>query len=101
MESLREIGHQLLTDPVFGPSIVTPIEVLGIEALEDAKVVFRARIKTLPLRQWDIERELRRRIVKAMGSREVLAPTKKVTLRVSSNAHETVSDAGGEPPAAK
>jgi small-conductance mechanosensitive channel len=86
MESLREIGARLAADPQFGPSILKQPEVLGPEALEDAKVVFKLRIKTLPLKQWEIERELRRRILQAMGSRELLVPIRKVTLRVSSDA---------------
>jgi small-conductance mechanosensitive channel len=98
MESLRDIGAGLLADPRFGPSILTPIEVLGVEALEDAKVVFKVRLKTLPLKQWDIERELRRRILKAMGSREVLVSTRKVTLVVGKAAAETVPAATPDPP---
>ena len=89
MASLREIGTELAADPRFGPGILKPVEVLGAEALEDAKVVFKVRMKTLPLKQWDIERELRRRILKAMGSREMLVPIRKVALRVSGDTHDT------------
>jgi small-conductance mechanosensitive channel len=90
MESLRDIGAGLLADAQFGTSILAPIEVLGVEALEDTKVVFKARMKTLPLKQWDVERELRRRILKTMGSREVLVPTRKTTLLVGSNTDEAL-----------
>jgi small conductance mechanosensitive channel len=99
MESLREIGVALAADPGFGPSILKEAEVLGPEALEDAKVVFKLRLKTLPLKQWEIERELRRRILKAMGSREMLVPMRKVTLRVSNDAAVPPGAGIGERPA--
>ncbi len=39
-----------------------PVEVPGIENLADSAVTIRVMAKTLPLKQWDVARELRRRI---------------------------------------
>jgi moderate conductance mechanosensitive channel len=62
---LRQIGAEMQADPAFGPSILEPIEVLGVDAFGDWAVKLKARIKTVPLKQWFVGRELRRRIVKA------------------------------------
>ena len=62
---LREIGAELQTDPVFGPSILEPIEILGIDAFTEWSARLKVRIKTVPLKQWEVGRELRRRIIKA------------------------------------
>jgi small-conductance mechanosensitive channel len=62
---LREVGAELQGDPHFGPVILEPIEVLGVDGFGDWAVKMKARIKTMPLKQWDVGRELRRRIVKA------------------------------------
>ena len=62
---LRKIGAEMQADPTFGPSILEPIEVLGVDAFGDWAVKLKARIKTVPLKQWFVGRELRRRIVKA------------------------------------
>ena len=59
---LKEIGAKLAADSTFRNSVLEPVEVTGIEALGDAQVTIRTRIKTVPLRQWDVAREFRRRI---------------------------------------
>jgi moderate conductance mechanosensitive channel len=62
---LQEVGAQLQADREFGPSILEPIEVLGVDGFGDWSVHMKARIKTMPLKQWFVGRELRRRIIKA------------------------------------
>ena len=64
VEVLKHVGEQLQDDPVFGPHILAPIEVAGIETLGETNVTVRARMKTVPLKQADVARELRRRIKK-------------------------------------
>ena len=42
-EVLREVGAELQTDPVFGPSILEPIEILGIDAFGEWSARLKAR----------------------------------------------------------
>jgi moderate conductance mechanosensitive channel len=63
---LRDVGAELAADPAFEDSILEPLEVLGVDAFLDAKVTIKIRIKTRPLKQWDVGRELRRRIMIAL-----------------------------------
>ena len=60
--SLRRLGAEFLEDPQWSPLLVDAPEVLGVENLGDSAVVVRVVAKTLPLKQWDVARELRRRI---------------------------------------
>jgi small-conductance mechanosensitive channel len=62
---LKEIGKELQRDTEFGPSILDDIEVLGVDGFSDWSVHMKARIKTMPSKQWLVGRELRRRIIKA------------------------------------
>jgi moderate conductance mechanosensitive channel len=71
---LRQIGAEMQADQTFGPSILEPIEVLGIDAFGDWAVKLKARIKTVPLKQWYVGRELRRRIVKAFVQQGLTVP---------------------------
>lgn len=59
---VREAGATLLADPQFAPSILEPVEIVGVDDFRDATVIFKLRIKTIPLKQWEVGRELRRRI---------------------------------------
>jgi small-conductance mechanosensitive channel len=62
MAVLREVGEELYQDPDWKPLLVEPVQVPGIENLTDSAVTIRVMAKTLPLKQWDVARELRRRI---------------------------------------
>lgn len=62
MAVLQEVGDELYADPAWKPLLVEPVEVPGIENLADSSVTIRVMAKTLPLKQWDVARELRKRI---------------------------------------
>ncbi|MFQ5983967.1 MAG: mechanosensitive ion channel family protein [Alphaproteobacteria bacterium] len=59
---LEEIAEELRQDPEYGPQILEPLQVLGVDRFEDSAVVIRARIKTRPIRQWGVKREFNRRM---------------------------------------
>lgn len=62
MAVLRTLGGELQDDPEWKPLLVGPVEVPGIETFGESAVNIRVMVKTLPLKQWDVGRELRRRI---------------------------------------
>jgi small conductance mechanosensitive channel len=62
MEVLREIGEELLNDPSYRAKILAPLEILGVDDFAASAVIIKLRIKTVPLDQWSVGRELRRRI---------------------------------------
>lgn len=62
MAVLRDVGRELCEDPAWKPLLLGDIEVPGIETFGDSAVNLRVMVKTLPLKQWDVARELRRRI---------------------------------------
>lgn len=59
---MKQIGAEFLADPEWGPLLLEEPTVPGVENLGDSAVVIRMMAKTLPLKQWDVARELRRRI---------------------------------------
>ncbi|MBI4478668.1 MAG: mechanosensitive ion channel family protein [Acidobacteria bacterium] len=58
----REVAEELRADPEYRSWILEPVEVLGIESFSDSAVVIKLRIKTVPIKQWEVGREFRRRI---------------------------------------
>ena len=79
---VRRIGEELKADTAFGPSILEPIEVMGVDAFGEKAVVLKVRIKTVPLKQWEVGRELRRRLKKAFddGGIVLAFPERVVTI---------------------
>ena len=71
---LREIGAGLQADDAVGPMILEPIEILGVDAFADWWVTLKLRIKTVPQKQWEVGRELRRRILHAFEEHGIEIP---------------------------
>jgi small-conductance mechanosensitive channel len=74
VEEVREVADELRKDPAFAPIIIESLEVLGVDAFRPTEVTLRFRIKTLPMKQWDVGRELRRRIKRAFDAKGIRMP---------------------------
>jgi small conductance mechanosensitive channel len=94
---LRRIGQELQADPSFGSFILAPIEVLGVDAFTDWALQLKVRIKTVPLKQWDVGRELRRRIKKTFDAEgiEIPFPERVVTVRDERSLKDVTDAAAG------
>jgi len=73
--AMRDAAATLEADPDFKPHLLAPLEIYGIDAFEEAQLVLKARIKTVPLKQWLVGRELRRRMAKVFAERDIAPPT--------------------------
>lgn len=82
VDVVRAVAQELMQDPGYSASILEPLEVLGIDAFKPSEVTLRFRIKTLPLRQWDVGRELRRRIKKAFEANGIVIPGPQMTVTI-------------------
>ena len=74
VEVMKTVGEDLRQDRQFGPMMIEPIEVMGVENFSDSAVIVRARLKTKPLEQWNIGREYRRRLKKAFDAERIEIP---------------------------
>ena len=98
-EVLRQIGHELLADPGYGPSILEPLEIMGVDAFEETAVTLKTRIKTLPLKQWEVGREMRRRIKKTFASKGIQIPFRHVAVYFGEASRPfQVEQVGSRPP---
>ena len=59
---LGETAHTLYEDPDYAGDILEEPEVWGVERWDTDAVVVRVVLKTAPLKQWEVARELRERI---------------------------------------
>jgi len=71
---LKEIGEKIMQEEEYKSAILEPIEILGVDKFGDSAVVIKARIKTLPIKQWFIGREMNRRIKKRFDESGIEIP---------------------------
>lgn len=84
MEIIRDVGHTLSQDKDWKDKIIEDVEVLGLDQFADSALVIKVRLKTLPLEQWGVAREFRRRLKKRFDRDEVTIPFPNRTLHLKS-----------------
>lgn len=60
--TIRKIGADLQQDPAFAPNIIEPVEISGVDGFGTTYLTIKARIKTLPIKQWEVGREFNKRL---------------------------------------
>ena len=80
---VREAGATVQADPRFAPSILEPVDVLGVDDFKESAVTLKVRIKTVPLKQWEVGRELRRRIKQVFDREGVRIPYPQLEVRLT------------------
>lgn len=74
MTVLKEVAADLQADPEFASDILEPLDMLGLDQFADSAVVVKCRIKTKPIQQWRIGREMNRRIKKTFDAKGIEIP---------------------------
>ena len=74
MGVVREIAEELRSDLQFKDDILEPLEMLGVDQFADSAVIIKCRIKTQPIKQWRVGREMNRRIKKTFDARGIEIP---------------------------
>lgn len=77
---LRDIGAEMQADEEFADSILEPLEIMGVDKFADSAVIVKARIKTQPIRQWAVGREMNRRIKKRFDELGIEIPFPHMSL---------------------
>jgi moderate conductance mechanosensitive channel len=72
---MREVGRELWDDEDWKPLLVEAPEVPGIETFDSSSATIRMTAKTLPLKQWDVARELRRRLKRRFEAEGIEVPS--------------------------
>ena len=82
MALLREIGRELRADSDFSLKTLAPLEVMGVDDFAESAVVIKLRIKTVPVDQWAVGRELRRRIKNRFDAEGIEIPYPHVSVQI-------------------
>lgn len=74
VELISEVGTELKNDPYFGSLMIENLEVFGVDKFADSAVIVKGRIKTRPIKQWEVGREFMRRIKKSFDEKGIEIP---------------------------
>jgi small conductance mechanosensitive channel len=71
---LKDVAEEMRKLEEYRPLMLEPLDVLGVDQFADSAVVIKARIKTLPAKQWQVGREMNRRIKKRFDVERIEIP---------------------------
>jgi small conductance mechanosensitive channel len=71
---MKDVSAELRQDEYFGRLMIQDIEVFGLDKFAASALVIKARIKTQPIRQWEVGREYNRRLKRAFDAAGVEIP---------------------------
>ena len=89
MALLDEVAEGLREDRDFSGDILEPLEMLGVDQFAESAVIIKCRIKTKPIQQWRIGREMNRRIKNTFDARGIEMPFPHHTLYWGAPKHGT------------
>lgn len=71
---LTQIGKELAGEEPYQSAILESPQILGVERFGESQLVIRMIVKTMPLKQWEVGRELRRRIKNRFDEKGIQIP---------------------------
>ncbi|BDG61326.1 mechanosensitive ion channel family protein [Caldinitratiruptor microaerophilus] len=101
MAVLRRVGEELAADPNFAPYILEPLQILGVDDFAASGVVIRVMWTTVPLKQWDVGREFRRRVKQAFDREGIEIPIPHLRLYVGEPGGRERDRPAGDGPAGR
>ena len=95
LDVIREECAKLWADEEWSEIVLEEPEVPGVQSLGDSAVVLRVIFKTLPLKQWDVAREYRRRIKRRFDDEGIEIPFPHRTIYLGDGAEFPVPQSVG------
>ena len=81
-ELIKRVADELAADPEWSSLVLSDPEVWGLEQLGESQMSIRLVVQTVPLEQWKVMRELRRRLKLAFDAEGVEIPFPQRTVWV-------------------
>lgn len=80
IEIMARVGFEMKQDALLGPFMLEEPEIFGVDKFDNSAVIIKGRIKTKPIRQWQVGREYLRRIKLAFDNAGIEIPFPHQTL---------------------
>ncbi|MDH3393590.1 MAG: mechanosensitive ion channel family protein, partial [Desulfobulbaceae bacterium] len=74
IEIMRAVGRTMREDAKYGQIMLEDPDIFGVDKFADSAVVIKGRIKTKPIRQWEVGREFLRRVKYAFDENNIEIP---------------------------
>lgn len=80
VEVMREVGKSMRANENFASLMLEDVDIFGVDKFADSAIVIKGRIKTRPIRKWEVGREFLRRIKLAFAKQGIEIPFPHLSL---------------------
>lgn len=89
------IAAEMMEEEPYKQAILAPLEMMGVDKLGDSAAVLKARLKTMPMKQWLVGREMNSRIKKRFLAEGIALPfpAQTIYLQPATDAREELKQA--------
>jgi moderate conductance mechanosensitive channel len=74
IDTLKLTGERMRLEPPYNDFIIGDLEIFGVDKFDDSAVVIKGRIRTKPIRQWEVGREFLKRVKYAFDEQGIEIP---------------------------
>jgi small conductance mechanosensitive channel len=71
---MKDVGRMMFAEQKYADAMLAEPEIFGVDQLSETAVIIKGRIRTLPIRQWEVGREYLRRIKYAFDENDIDIP---------------------------
>ena len=82
---LKEIDEEFRKNSEVKQYVLAPIEIFGLDSFEDSAIIIKARIKTVPIKQWEVGRAFNLRIKEKFDELGIEIPFPQQTVHIENN----------------
>ena len=93
-EVLQTVAGELRADPEIGGFITGDIEIPGLDQFGESAITVKARIRTLPGKQWPVQRAFNQRLKTAFEHAGIEIPFPHRTIRIIGGEAKAIADPG-------
>jgi small conductance mechanosensitive channel len=96
MEIMKEVALEMARDPQWQNDILEPVNLIGVSRVAHAGIEISMWIKTKRMRQWDVEREFRRRLKLAFDEKGIGIGVPQQTLLLKNSSEGKLTKYNGQ-----
>ncbi|MFI3300277.1 MAG: mechanosensitive ion channel family protein [Candidatus Gastranaerophilales bacterium] len=83
MDALKQVDQEFRNLHQFRYDVLEPLEIMGVEKFDDSAIIIRSRLKTKPIKQWEIGRAFNKEIKKKFDELGIEIPFPQRTLHIA------------------
>lgn len=82
VNTLKEIDEEFRNTAKSKDYVLAPLEIFGLDKFDDSAIIVKARIKTTPIKQWEVGREFNKFIKKKFDEKGIEIPFPQRTIHI-------------------